>query len=166
MPSKPKLDQTAIETGSPEDTAVKAWDAILAALKPIPGEDHDNAIRQFPPAWRAAYTTFWLQCEVNNGGHHQFFWNTEGAWNAETQDDLELIDAWPFVRLFTEARKIYDAHNYADEKATSGNSWEGFTEAYREKRMGELDTQFYKEPKNIETFLGEFIRSHPALFTQ
>ena len=166
MPAKPRLDKAAIETGLPEDTALKAWEAILSALKPIAGKDHDAAIRQFPPEWRAAYSTFWLQCEVNNGGHHQFFWNTEGAWNAETQDGLEFIDAWPFVRIFTEARKIYGAHDYADEKASSGNSWEGFTAAYREKRMKALDTEFYKQPKNIETLLGEFIRSHPALFTQ
>jgi hypothetical protein len=166
MPATPRLDKVAIQEGSPEDTALKAWDAILAALEPVASEDYDGAIRRFPPAWRLVYTTFWLQCEVDNGGHHQFFWNTDGAWNAQTQSDLETIGAWPFVRIFTEARKIYDAYNYADEKASSGNSWEGFTAAYREKRMEELDNTFYKEPKQIDAFLGEYIRANPELFTR
>ncbi|MEI6536189.1 MAG: DUF4375 domain-containing protein [Verrucomicrobiaceae bacterium] len=165
MPATPHLDSTAIESGSPSDTAEKAWDAVLEALKPAKN-DYNAAIRKLPQPWRAVYTTFWLQCEVNNGGHHQFFWNSDGALNAETQADLEFIGATPFLTFFTEARKIYDAHNYAEEKKSSGNTWEGFTAAYREKRMEELDTAFYKEPKNIETYLGEFIRSHPELFTK
>lgn len=165
MLATPHLDSTAIDSGSPSDIADRTWDAVLEALKPAE-KDYNAAIRKLPKPWRAVYTTFWLECEVNNGGHHQFFWNSDGALIAETQADLELIGAIPFLALFTEARKIYGAHNYAEEKTSSSNTWEGFTAAYREKRMDELDTAFYKEPKNIGTYLGEFIRSHPELFTK
>ena len=169
MPATPRLDATAINSGSPSDTADKAVDAVFEALrlgKNATKNDFIAAVRRLPRPWRAVYTTSKLQGEVDNGGHHQFFWNSDGVLNAETQEDLEFIGATPFHASFIEARKIYDAHDYANEKKSSGNTWDGFTAAYREKRMEELDTAFYKEPKSIETFLGEFIRSHPELFTK
>jgi hypothetical protein len=128
--------------------------------------DHHVVVRRLPQPWRAVYTTFWLQCEVNNGGFHQFFWNSDGALNSETQDDLRFIGASPFVELYLDARKIYEAHDYAYEKSSSGNSWEGFTAAYSEKRMQELDSAFYRQAKPIEVFLGEFIKSHVDLFVE
>jgi hypothetical protein len=166
MDNTPHLEITAIESGSPKDVAVKAWYAILAKLKNVRSHDLDDTVKTFPQGWRATYTTFWLQCEVNNGGHHQFFWNSEGALNEVTEQDLELIGATPFLKLFREAKKIFEAHDYAKEKASSGNSWHGFTEAYREKRMEELDDQFYKEAKQIEDYLGDFIQRNPNLFTR
>jgi hypothetical protein len=70
------------------------------------------------------------------------------------------------VCIFTQARKIYDAHNDAQEKVSSGNSWKGFTEASREKRMKELDNQFYQEPRQRDAFLDEYLRSRRDLFTK
>lgn len=166
MKIQPRLDREAIESGTAENVADKAWDAILAALKPVRSRDINDTVNAFSPAWQTAYTTFWLQCEVNNGGHHQFFWNTEGVFNEATEKGLELIDAEPFLKLFKEAKKIYEAHDYAEDKASSGNSWEAFTEAYQEERMEELDNQFYKEPKQIAAYLGEYIRRNPDLFTR
>lgn len=40
-------------------------------------------------AWRI----FWLETEVNNGGMHQFFWNSAGDFARQTVDDLRLIGA-------------------------------------------------------------------------
>ena len=116
--------------------------------------------------WRAVYTSLDLMAEVENGGFHQFFWNSEGKVNAETEEGLQFLGATPYHGLFTEARKIFEAHDYVGEKADTGNTWEGFTAAYKEKRMGELDTSFYKQPKRLDDFIGDFIKAHPELYTK
>jgi hypothetical protein len=161
----PHLDPATINAGSPADVADAAWTTVVDALEAAKG-DHEAAVHRLPRPWRAVYTTYWLQCEVNNGGHHQFFWNSEGALNAETEEDIEFIGATSFLGLFREARRVFDAHDYRKEKRKAGKSWEGFTAGYREKRMAELDSAFYKMPKRLEQYLGEFIRAHPELYSK
>lgn len=138
-----------------DDIAAKAFTSITDAH--VEGSKYDDYVASLPRHWRVVYTTFWLDCEVNNGGFHQFFWNSDGRWNAETLEDLKEIGAEPFIRLYSEALKIYEAHDYAAEKSKSGNSWEGFTQAYKEKRMDELESIYYKEPKSLPSFLGEYL---------
>ena len=163
-PFQPQVDRAALITREPEEVASYAYDALLKALEHLPGDDFDEKLLVVPPRWRAVYTTLCLQFEVENGGHHQFFWNTEGRWNDETRADLELIDAWPFARILAEALNIYRAHDYAEEKSSSGNTWDAFTAGYRDKRMEALDKQFYNEPKSISAFLGEFIKSNVEMY--
>jgi len=105
-----------------------------------------------------------LECEVRNGGHHQFFWNSGGALIVETLEDLQLIRAAPFAEIFVKAQRIYEAHDYEGEKLQSANSWEAFTAGYREERMEELDSAFDCQPKSIKEYIGEFIRSHPDVY--
>jgi hypothetical protein len=163
-PFQPQVDRDALRKGDPEEVASNAYDALLKGLEGLPGDDVDEKLLLIPRPGRAVYTTLMLQFEVENGGHHQFFWNSEGRWNDETRADLELIDAWPFVRIFAEAVSIYESHDYAEEKSSSRNTWDAFTAGYREKRMEALDTQFYNEPKSISAFLGEFIRRNIEAF--
>jgi hypothetical protein len=148
---------------SSEDVADKAWKKVLASLDKA--RNRIEAIRRLPQQWRAVYTTIHLEAEVQNGGHHQYFWNGEGALNEEVSSDLRFIGALPFADLFAEALKIYEEHDYADDKLNCGNTWQGFTAAYREGRMENLDNAFYKQPRSLAWFLGEFIRKNPDLFT-
>jgi hypothetical protein len=61
---------------SGEDPAAKAWEVLFADSQKLKGKQLIEHIRQLPQHWRAVYTTIKLDCEVNNGGHHQFFWNS------------------------------------------------------------------------------------------
>jgi Domain of unknown function (DUF4375) len=103
---------------------------------------------------------------VYNGGHHQFFWNSDGALNQETLEDLRLISASPFVLLFEEALDVYQRHDYAGDKQNSGNTWAAFTEAYKEERMGTLDSAFSNVPKSPVTYLAEYIRSNRGKYCE
>jgi hypothetical protein len=147
-----------------KEPAQAAWQVLLARAKGLKGKKFTDHIRHLPQHWRAVYTTFWLECEVNNGGHHQFFWNSDGALNKETLEDLRLIAAKPFVLLFEEALDEYERHDYAGDKRDSGNTWEAFTEAYEENRMDNLDTAFYKAPKTITVYLTEYIRNNRKMY--
>lgn len=144
------------------EPACAAWGALLAHVKVIKLDEKEfkEHIRQLPQHWRAVYTTCILDGEVRNGGHHQFFWNSEGAFNNETLEDLRLISAKPFVLLFEEALDVYHKHDYAADKRDSGNSREVFVEAYKEKRMEILDEAFYNVTKTIIMHLDEYIRNN------
>ena len=135
--------------------------ARFEGLEPIEATEHT---RQLPQHWRAVYTTLELECQVENGGHHQFFWNTDGELNRETLDDLRMISAKPFDFLFEEALEVYATHDYAGENTSSGNSWEAFTEAYREKRMETLDNAFYNAPTPVRAYLNDFILKNRSLY--
>jgi hypothetical protein len=142
------------------DPAHAAWKVLLAHAENLKGKEYLARMRELPQHWRAVYTTCHLEGEVNNGGHHQFFWNSDGELNKETLDDLRLISASPFVLLFEEALDEYQRHDYSGDKKDSGNTWEAFTEGYEEKRMATLDTAFCKVPKTIAIYLSDYIRSH------
>jgi len=147
-----------------KNPANAAWLVILAHLEGLKGEERAEYVRCLPQPWRAVYTGFRLQNEVNNGGYHQFFWNSAGTLNRETLEDLQLVSAGPFVLLFEEAMDEYQRHDYPGEKAESANSWEGFTKAYKEGRMAILDEAFCKVPKTIATHLSDYIRMNRKVY--
>ena len=142
------------------DPAYVAWRVLRTHTEGLKGETLTEHIRNLSGHWRAVYTVLRLEGEVNNGGHHQFFWNSDGALNKETLEDLRQISAYPFILIFEEALDEYQRHDYAGDKGNSGNTWEAFTEAYKEKRMAILDTAFYKTPKTIAMYLADYIRSN------
>ncbi len=137
---------------------------MLAHIEDLKGDGRTEYILRLPQHWRAVYTGFRLQNEVNNGGYHQFFWNSGETLSKETLEDLRLIAAQPFVLLFEEAFDQYLRHDYRGEKIDSGNSWEAFTEAYKEKRMANLDEAFCKVPKTIAMHLSDYILNNRHLF--
>ena len=156
----PKLTQTQVES---DNLAPEAWQTLLDYLKKR-GGDSATIVRFLPQHWRAVYTTFWLDCEVNNGGHHQFFWNSDGALNGETLQDLAYIGAEPYVVIFRDALNIYASHNYQEEKRSSGNTWQAFTQGYREKRLEDCDKRFYQEKKTLPAYLAEHIRRNVKIY--
>jgi hypothetical protein len=151
------LTQDQIDGDNP---SYAAWDVLFAGVEDMPRDEFTEYVRGLPQHWRAVYTTAYLQGQVENGGHHQFFWNSDGVLNQETLADLKLISAQPFVLLFDEALDVYAKHDYEGDKRDSGNTWEAFTEAYDEKRMDELDDAFYKVPKSVSDYMDDYIRTN------
>ncbi|HWD21485.1 MAG TPA: DUF4375 domain-containing protein [Verrucomicrobiae bacterium] len=149
-----------------ENPAYAAWQAMLDHVRGLKGGERTEYIRELPKQWRCVYNGFRLQNEVDNGGFHQFFWNSEGALNKETLEDLRLISAGPFILLFEEALDEYQRHDYRGEKVESGNSWEAFTKPYKEKRMADLDEAFCRVPKTIAMHLSDYIRSNRRMYTK
>jgi hypothetical protein len=147
-----------------DKVAYAASKVLFAHIEGLKGDERTEYIRNLPQHWRAIFTVIILEGEVNNGGHHQFFWNSNGALNKETLEDLKLISAHPFILLFEEAVDQYQRHDYHEEKTQSGNSWEAFTEAYKEERMAVLDGAFYKAPKTIAMHLFDYIRNNRHIY--
>lgn len=101
-----------------------------------------------PQTWRIIYTICWLQAEVDNGGHEQFFSNGGGEFDDETEADLRFIGADQFLKLFSEARRFYYS-----------------APADRTERIPEvepLDDAFYQQNKSPSDLIGEYVLSHLA----
>ena len=107
-----------------------------------------------------------LEGEVNNGGHHQFFWNSDGALNAETLEDLRYIKADAFADIFAGALDVYGKYDYQKEKQEAGRDWEAFSEAYREGRLEEYDDRFYEESEkqSLSNLLARHILDNRELY--
>ena len=105
-------------------------------------------LRDMPQTWRLIYTICWLQAEVDNGGHEQFFSNGRGEFDDETETDLGFIAADPFLKLYSEARSFYCS--------APADRTERITE------LEPLDDAFYKQKKSPYDLIGEYVLSHLA----
>jgi hypothetical protein len=158
------LDPKLIQRAKPGDLASKAREQIFAILEKDE-ENWDALALSLPQPWRAIHTVGLLEAEVNNGGFHQFFWNTEGKFNDATLKDLKYIGANQFHELFASALAVYAGHDYGKEKKDSGTNWKKrFTKGYDEKRFDDLDDRFYKLKLDGDEMLGQFIKKHPELY--
>lgn len=103
-------------------------------------------LHAMPQPWRLIYTMGSLQAAVDNGGHEQFFSNSRGEWEDETEADLSFIRADPFLNLFREARRCFSSAP-ADH-----------TERIPE--IEPLDDAFYSQKESLFALLGEYILTH------
>lgn len=135
---------------APEKIASSFYDWVLSAAG-RDGADWDltaRRLRGMPQTWRLIYTICWLQAEVDNGGHEQFFSNGRGEFDDETEADLRFIGADQFLKLYSEARRFYYS-----------------VPADRTERIPEvepLDDAFYKQKKSLYDLVGEYVFSHLA----
>jgi hypothetical protein len=155
------LDTTIFDLADSAEVASKAYASIMDVAK---GGNHEAYVAALPKQWRIVYVAVSLDGEVMNGGFHQYFWNTEGKWNRDAEESLATMEAQSFLKLFRDAKKIFDAHDYPTEKAKAGKSWDLFSVGYKEKRMGSLDTSYFEEKKTLPTFVGEYIKRNRALY--
>lgn len=103
-------------------------------------------LRDLPQTWRLIYTICWLQAEVDNGGHEQFFSDGRGEFDDETEADLRFIGAGQFLKLYSEARRFYYG-----------------APADRTERIPEvepLDDAFYKQKRSLYDLVGGQVLSH------
>lgn len=144
----PELTTSAFHLTPASETANLAYYAVLAFVEASGGE-YQESIQQLPQSWRAVYTTFWLQCEVDNGGHHQFFRNSQEIINEVTAADLQFIGATKYAEIFKSACKTY--RNQRDHDV----------ESIRLAGLDEIDELFYHQPQSLFELLGRHIQAHP-----
>ncbi len=133
---------------SPKKVADLFYDSVLSTAG-RDGADWDltsQRLHALPQQWRLIYTICWLQAEVDNGGHEQFFSNGQGDFDDETEVDLHFIGATKFLTLFSKARRLYYSAP-AD-----------YTERIPE--VEPLDDAFYQEDNSPYVLVGDYVLSH------
>jgi hypothetical protein len=129
---------------------------IAEGLQAMEEADWTPAQRTFALVWE-------LESEVNNGGFHQYFFNSSGRHGPDAAAVLEQIGAancaelarratdlvgpdfpWPDIRLRRQALRTAPGQLEADLDA--------------------LDTAFYAYPDDLAALLGSYAARHPTDF--
>lgn len=123
-----------------------------------------QVLGELSTGFRAVYSTWILEGEVNNGGFNQFFWNSSGDYAAEAQAGFDLMGATAYAGLLRRATAIRDADRRKTQVFKDRGTIEAFSESYENNRLNDLDLEFYKLGDNLSAIRIKFIRAHPEMF--
>lgn len=94
------------------------------------------------------YATWMMEAEVNNGGFHQFFFNSTGRFAREALEGCRVFGAAQYAELMKQAIE-------ADKKGES---------PARDAALDALDDRFYGLDENLSKLRIQYIRAHPEEF--
>lgn len=114
-------------------------------------------LKALPEHWRYIEPLIYYFNEVNNGGHHQYFWNSQGVYRQLVLEGLKYYEADSFVEIYTEALAIYKPKDY---EVKSGGTWDEFQKAYKEDRYSKQDSRFYEIKPDISQIISTSVRKN------
>ena len=102
------------------------------------------------------YTIWWLEAEVNNGGFHQYFWNSAGDQTEIALESLTRIGAAITATLLKQAIEI--AFHGSLPKTSDGrqNQLE-IDEDSKMEKLEDLDSEFYKYEEDLTDMLNQYL---------
>jgi len=113
--------------------------------------------------FRAVYSTWWVEAEVNNGGFNQYFWNSSGEFARDAVAGFDLIGVPAMARLMERAIAIRDQDAAKIKKFKERGSLEAFSESYDDNRLNDLDQEFGRLEAEVPKARIRFIRANSAL---
>jgi hypothetical protein len=154
----------AILAAIPDDRLEQAVIDFVLEFRAAPDQRCVALLGSLPPGFAAVYTTWWLDAEIANGGFHQYFWNTAGAYVDLVRDALPRLQAPEHLHAFDQAVHLAGVQSKPDLSGmTPRAELAAFSASARAGAFDHLDSRWHA--------LGElggarvaFIRRHPALF--
>ena len=128
-------------------------------------------MRQLPAPQRHIWATWVLQCEIENGGFAQYFWNMEDeGFYDEADAGLVALGASGHLDLLREAIELIRPH------LDAMHSWQGANDRFSKykpllkktgiyEKFSSLDKKFYNLKPSLADLTEYFIRSHVSSFT-
>lgn len=156
-PRTPHLTSDQLALGDSE-LAWAAFDAAGASLDAAGGK-YLSKVRRLPPQWRFVYTLLYLDGQVNNGGFHQFFVNSQGLFDSHLEEDAARLRNGEHRNAIFEALKTYRQLDYREQWANIGKSWDRFASAYKDGRFSKEDSRYYAVQTDLSQNIGQQIRS-------
>ena len=104
-----------------------------------------------------------LEREVNNGGLHQFFWNSSGNYAHETVEALKTIKANKTADLLTKANATFP-NEAVPKNRMERQETQLLYEKKIEPELEKLDQEFYKYPDNLSNLLIDYVKDHQKDF--
>jgi hypothetical protein len=114
-------------------------------------------IAALPEHWRYIEPLVYYFNEVNNGGHHQYFWNSQGAYRHLVADGLRYFKAHEFEQIYREALSHYTPELY---EVAHGATWEEYQKSGKADRFDQQDSEFYKVTPKLIEIVSRFVRSN------
>lgn len=119
----------------------------------------DKKLQKLPLAIKYAYLVYTYECEINNGGFDQFYFNSIGYEVFELQKGLEFFGLIKNKMLLDKSLELLkqkiDIKNYYELSSKQELPTEDF-----EEEFNELNSQFYDYPEKIEEIINEYLNKH------
>jgi len=119
----------------------------------------DKKLQKLPLAIKYAYLVYTYECEINNGGFDQFYFNSIGYEVFEIQKGLEFFGLIKNKMLLDKSLELLkqkiDIKNYYELSSKQELPTEDF-----EEEFNELNSQFYDYPEKIEEIINEYLNKH------
>lgn len=119
----------------------------------------DARLQKLPAAIKYTYLVYTYECEINNGGFDQFYFNSIGYEVFEIQKGLEFFGLKKNKILLDKSLELLkqkiDVSKYHELSAKRELPTEDF-----ENEFHELDSQFYDYPEKIEDIINEYLDKH------
>lgn len=108
------------------------------------------------------YTVSLLRNEINNGGFHQYFFNSSGTYYSDAKKGLIAIEAIRTLELLEEAKETLfpGIQVPLDTRARREFILIICADGSRQEMLDELDKRFYADPDRITSRLEAFVRYH------
>ena len=109
------------------------------------------------------FTAIWaLEGEVNNGGFHQYFWNSAGNTANFAPVALRRIGANTCAGIVERALRIVSSEPLPDDSDSRDKLLDGLSrEAIVE--LEAIDVEFFSYPDDLTALLFDFVRAHPEV---
>jgi len=121
----------------------------VAQFWKVPYEKLTAAEKVFVSVWE-------LEAEVNNGGFHQYFFNSSGDNAKYCVSALERIGAMNAAALVRQANSVFENGEPPVDSEIRQSKVESFTEEQK-NFLDQLDQKFFKYPDKLTELLYDFV---------
>ncbi len=102
----------------------------------------------------------WMETEINNGGFHQYFFNSTGDHSADTARQLRLIGAVKTAELIERGRALFPGGKPAIDLDERRKQLEPFTLDQHEQ-LRALEEAFYARDEDLFVLLRTYLEKSP-----
>ena len=149
-----KSDELAYEAGDLVATLCQADDDNEFSLA--------QKLRKLPRHWGTLETLMYYDAMVNNGGHDQYFANSEGAYLDLVEDGLKLYASDYHLHIFQRALHRYKPDLYAEHADLDPDR--PSEEENLRSPYDDLDGLYFKADPNLPELIEKYIRSNLELY--
>jgi hypothetical protein len=138
-------------------------DYIARKLKVDDSAESTKRLKDLPEHWRYIQPLIHYYNQVCNGGHDQYFMNTEGVFNDRISEGLAYFESSDFASVFAEALTLYDPQDYGGE-SLDVNEADGDDDEEPEDKFEELNSRFHEITPDLPEILSEAVRRNFNLY--
>jgi Domain of unknown function (DUF4375) len=118
-----------------------------------------HKLRRLPKIWGTLEALMYYDSQVNNGGHEQYFANSEGAFLDLVEDGLGVYAEECHKHIFKRALFRYNSELYAEYAYLDSTA-----EANLRSPYYDLDDLYYKASPKLPDLVDRFVRGNLSLY--
>ncbi|MCU0748832.1 MAG: DMP19 family protein [Akkermansiaceae bacterium] len=138
----------------------------LVAVLYLSADDNEfsfaQKLRKLPKHWGTLQAVMHYDCEVNNGGHDQYFENSEGAYLDLVEDGLKLYGSDYHLNIFQRALYRYRPTLHTEYAVLDINRPSG--DDNERSPYHDLDGLYFMADPSLPDLVDKFIRCNLELY--